>query len=56
MENVNTRPYWIHDTKEDPSLITGIRYLPGCTCYECGYHSNMEKPVCPQCGADMNQE
>lgn len=48
-------PHWIHDTKEDPSSLTGILYLPGCTCSNCGYHANMEKDHCPHCGAKMNK-
>lgn len=49
-------PHWIHDKREDPSSVTGFIYLPGCTCSSCGYHSNMEKPVCPHCGARMSRE
>ena len=47
------KPHWIHDTADDPTSVTGKRYLVTCTCSECGYHANMEKPVCPQCKATM---
>ena len=47
------KPHWIHDTADDPTSVTGKRYLVTCTCSECGYHANMEKPVCPQCKAKM---
>ena len=46
-------PHWIHDTTDDPNSVTGKKYLVSCTCSECGYHANMEKPVCPQCKAKM---
>ncbi len=47
-------PHWIHDTREDEHSVSGIIYLRSCKCSECGYHANMEKPVCPQCGSKMN--
>lgn len=47
------KPHWIHDTADDPTSVTGKRYLVTCTCSECGYHANMEKTVCPQCKATM---
>ena len=40
------KPHWVHDTADDPTSVTGKRYLVTCTCSECGYHANMEKPVC----------
>ena len=46
-------PHWIHDSADDPNSVTGKKYLVSCTCSECGYHANMEKPVCPQCNAKM---
>ena len=49
-ENV---PHWIHHTKEDPSYIEGVMYLPACDCSVCGYTSNQEKKVCPKCGSKM---
>ena len=45
---------WIHDKEEDPEYVTGWKILPSCTCSKCGYHSNREKSVCPQCGSKMN--
>ena len=47
------KPHWVHDTADDPTSVTGKRYLVTCTCSECGYHANMEKPVCPQCKVKM---
>lgn len=46
-------PHWIHDTADDPNSVTGKKYLVSCTCSVCGYHVNMEKPVCPQCKTKM---
>ena len=47
------KPHWIHDEATDSTSVTGKKYLISCTCSECGYHANMEKPVCPQCKARM---
>ena len=44
---------WIHDKEEDPKYISGYKILPSCTCSRCGYHSNREKVICPQCGTKM---
>lgn len=46
-------PHWIHEQVEDPSYIGGVRYLRNCRCSVCGNEVNMEKPVCPACGAKM---
>ena len=48
------RAYWIHDTRKAEGSLTGIFYLPSCTCSNCGYHANMEKKNCPSCNALMN--
>ncbi len=45
---------WIHDREEDPKYVGGWKILPSCTCSNCGYHANREKPVCPKCGAIMD--
>ena len=47
------KPHWIHDEATDSTSVTGKKYLVSCTCSECGYHANMEKPICPQCKAGM---
>ena len=46
---------WIHDKEEDPSYFSGFKILPTCTCPNCGYHTNKEKPVCPHCGKRFRQ-
>ena len=48
--------YWIHDKVEDPSAISGFFYKRECKCSECDYQVNMEKKVCPNCGAIMDQQ
>ena len=45
---------WIHDKVEDTGYVGGWKILPSCTCSKCGYHSNREKTVCPQCRSRMN--
>jgi rubrerythrin len=55
MAIVKKHSYWIHDKKKDESSLTGYLYLPHCKCGNCGYESNMEKPVCPSCGAIMDR-
>ena len=47
---------WIHDEVDDPAYLNGKKYLPSCTCSNCGYHSNREKRVCPQCGLKTDEE
>jgi uncharacterized OB-fold protein len=54
MENKKKHAYWIHDRKEEDSSMTGYLYLPSCKCSNCGYHSTMEKKVCPECGCLMD--
>lgn len=49
----NTAPHWIHHTRKDENVIGGVVYLPQCDCSECGFTVNMEKAVCPHCGAIM---
>lgn len=46
-------PLWIHDITSDTKSVSGKKYLMSCTCSKCGYHANMEKPVCPQCRSKM---
>ena len=43
------KPHWIHYETEDEHSVKGKRYLVSCTCSECGYHANMENPICPHC-------
>lgn len=52
-ELITGEPIWIHDKQSDPESVTGYFSLPGCTCGVCGYHSNMEKPICPRCKSEM---
>lgn len=54
--SVNTAPHWIHHTRKDENVIGGVVYLPQCDCSECGFTVNMEKAVCPHCGAVMWKE
>ncbi|MBQ9048262.1 MAG: hypothetical protein IJ120_10260 [Solobacterium sp.] len=51
----NGIPHWIHETREDPSSVSGIIYLPVCHCSECGYTASFEKPFCPHCGVKMKK-
>ncbi len=46
-------PHWIHHKREDAASVSGFYWLPECECSECGFVVNMEKPVCPHCGANM---
>ena len=46
-------PHWIHDQVADESYVGGYRWLRSCRCSVCGQEVNMEKPVCPSCGAKM---
>lgn len=55
MKNVKKHAYWIHERREDKSSISGYIYLPQCKCSNCGNSVNMEKPVCPYCGALMDK-
>ena len=47
--------HWKHTKVKDPKLVSGYLYKPECTCSNCGYYSTMEKPVCPKCGAEMDE-
>ena len=51
----NALPHWVHETKEDPSYVTGFYYLPGCKCSECGFKVSYERPYCPHCGSKMQK-
>ncbi len=48
--------YWIHEKVEDPTAISGFFYKRECKCSECDYQVNMEKKVCPNCGAIMDRQ
>ena len=48
-------PHWIHETREDPSSVTGVIYLRTCRCSECGFQVSFEKPFCPHCQAEMRK-
>lgn len=50
------KPYWIHEKRKDIRSVTGYVYRRDCKCSNCGYHSNMEKKICPQCGSLMQHE
>ncbi len=50
------RAYWIHDTRESEGSVSGVFYLPSCTCSNCSYHSTMEKKICPSCRAQMGPQ
>lgn len=56
MENDVKHAYWIHAKIENESAINGFFYKRECTCSECGKECNMEKTVCPYCGAIMDKE
>jgi hypothetical protein len=48
--------YWIHHRTESDDAVGGFFYTRECDCSVCGKTSNLEKPVCPYCGAIMDQE
>lgn len=50
------KPYWIHEKRKDSHSVTGYVYKRDCKCSNCGYHSNMEKKICPQCASLMQHE
>ena len=56
MNKDNKHGYWIHEKIEDSTSITGYLYQRECKCSECGYQVNMEKQICPNCGAHMDKE
>ena len=49
------KPIWIHDKIENPSFVTGYMILKSCTCGVCGYHTNIERDVCPNCNTVMTR-
>ncbi len=50
----NKHAYWIHHAVKDENEVSGYKYLTACDCSECGYTANMEKKICPSCGAIMD--
>lgn len=56
MNEENKHGYWIHEKIKDNTSVTGYLYQRECKCSECGYQVNMEKQVCPNCGAHMDKE
>lgn len=56
MNEENKHGYWIHEKIEDSTSVTGYLYQRECKCSECGYQVNMEKQVCPNCGAYIDKE
>lgn len=56
MNKENKHGYWIHKKIEDSTSVTGYLYQRECKCSECGYQVNMEKQICPNCGAYMDKE
>lgn len=55
MAGLQKHAYWIHQKVESKSSVTGYVYLRQCKCSNCGTEYNMEKEVCPHCGAIMDQ-
>lgn len=51
-----TTAYWIHEKVPSEESVSGYYYKRECTCSSCGYHVNMERPICPHCGAIMEAE
>ncbi len=47
--------HWIHHKRPEADSLTGFFYLPGCDCSNCGYTANLEKKICPSCGAVMDE-
>ena len=56
MSEVKKHAYWIAKKVEDKNFVSGYRYLPQCECSNCGKMVNIRKPVCPYCGAIMDEE
>lgn len=56
MNEENKHVYWIHEKIQDSTSVTGYLYQRECKCSECGYQVNMEKQICPNCGAYMDKE
>lgn len=56
MEKNRKHGYWIHEKVPNEQSVTGYIYKRECTCSECGSEVNMEKKICPYCGAIMDKE
>jgi lipopolysaccharide biosynthesis regulator YciM len=54
--NMTKHAYWIHHAVKDETQVDGYKYLMNCDCSNCGYAANLEKPVCPSCGAVMDED
>lgn len=48
--------YWLHHRVKDDNMVGGWKFLMKCDCSQCGGTANMEKDVCPYCGAVMDLE
>ena len=46
--------YWIHKKVESKKFVKGWYWERQCTCSSCGFQANMEKDICPRCGAIMD--
>lgn len=55
MAGLQKHGYWIHKKIRAEHSVTGYVYERQCTCSNCGEVTNMEKKVCPSCGAIMDQ-
>lgn len=47
--------YWIQKKVPDNSYVSGYKLFPQSTCSNCGGEVNIQKPVCPYCGAKMTK-
>ena len=47
--------FWLHHIRKSKSSVNGFFYLPECDCSVCGCTMRMEKPICPNCKAIMDQ-
>lgn len=56
MSETKKTGHWIHEKIENESSVTGFVYTRECTCSECGYKANIEKTICPHCGAKMTDD
>lgn len=54
IEEKKRHGYWIPHKVEDKKYISGYRYLPSADCSICGTTTNLQKPICPHCGAIMD--
>ena len=48
--------YWIHAKIPSEQFVNGFYYSRQCTCSNCGCECNVEKDVCPECDAVMDQK